>query len=81
MKDKMPEPKKVSAGGSTIGDISSRLGYDVRDVWMNGYSDSQIDGVLNGQYSLADLLKMEPEGNDRTPLGREILSAKNTDLA
>jgi len=61
----------------TIGDLSIRLGYDVRDVWMAGYSDEQINGVLIGEYTLNDLWKMKPLGNDRTPLGKEILSGKH----
>jgi hypothetical protein len=28
----------------TIGEISMRLGEDVRDVWGKGYSDGQING-------------------------------------
>ena len=43
---------------------------------MSGYSDEQINGILIGEYTLSDLWKMEPLGNDRTPLGREILSGK-----
>jgi hypothetical protein len=40
---------------------------------MMGYSDDQIDGVLTGKYTLAEMYKMEPEGNTRSPKGKEIL--------
>jgi len=60
--------------GGTIGDLSIRLGFDVRDIWMAGYSDEQINGVLIGEYSLNELWEMEPLGNDRTPTGQEILA-------
>jgi hypothetical protein len=57
----------------SIGSISTRLGEDIRDVWMMGYSDDQIDGVLTGKYTLMEMYKMEPEGNTRSPKGKEIL--------
>lgn len=69
------QPKRWALSGN-IGDLSIRLGYDVRDVWMSGYSDDQINGVLIGEYTLSELWKMKPLGNDRTPLGKEILSGK-----
>lgn len=67
--------KRWKLAGS-IGDVSARLGYDIRDIWMAGYSDEQINGVLTGEYSLDELWNMEPLGNDRTPYGKEILSGK-----
>ncbi|MBV6395129.1 MAG: hypothetical protein HFACDABA_00700 [Anaerolineales bacterium] len=60
----------------TIGDLSVRLDYDIRDIWMAGYSDEQINGVLIGEYTLAELWEMAPLGNDRTPSGQEILAGK-----
>ena len=53
------------SNSETIGDISMRLGEDVRDVWLKGYSDDQINGVLTGKYTLEDLYTMKPDGNDR----------------
>lgn len=73
----MRKKQKAWALAGTIGDLSIRLGYDVRDVWMAGYSDEQINGVLIGEYTLSDLWKMKPLGNDRTPLGKEILSGRH----
>ncbi len=61
----------------SIGDLSIRLGVDIRDVWMSGYSDAQINDVLTGEYTLGELWKMKPLGNDRTPLGKEILTGKH----
>ena len=69
------KPKRWEMSG-TIGDLSARLGYDIRDVWMSGYSDEQINGVLIGEYTLSELWKMEPLGNDRTSVGKEILSGR-----
>jgi hypothetical protein len=45
----------------SIGDISARIGYDVRDLKMMGYSETQINRVLYGQMDLQQLLKSEPE--------------------
>ena len=45
----------------SIGDVSARIGYDVRDLKMMGYSDAQINRVLYGQMDLQALLKSEPE--------------------
>ncbi|MEW6239231.1 MAG: hypothetical protein AB1564_00285 [Chloroflexota bacterium] len=69
------KPKRWELAGS-IGDLSVRLGYDIRDIWMAGYSDEQINDVLIGEYTLDELWKMEPLGNDRTPAGQEILRGK-----
>ena len=44
----------------SIGDISAKLGYDVRDLKMAGYSDDEINQVLFGQRTLDDLLKSKP---------------------
>ncbi len=44
----------------SIGDMSVRLGYDVRDLKMAGYSDDEIDQVLSGQRTLDDLLSSPP---------------------
>jgi hypothetical protein len=69
------KPKRWEMAGS-IGDLSARLGYDIRDIWMSGYSDEQINGVLIGEYTLSALWKMEPLGNNRTPEGQAILDKK-----
>ena len=69
------KPKRWALGGS-IGEVSIRLNFDVREVWMSGYSDEQINGVLIGEYTLDELWKMEPLGNDRTPFGQEILARR-----
>jgi hypothetical protein len=66
----IPTKAKVQSGSpmsasETIGEISMRLGEDVRDVWIKGYSDDQINDVLTGKYTLDDMYKMEPKGNNR----------------
>jgi len=72
----MDKKQKRWALTGSIGHISARLGSDIRDVWMLGYSDEQINGVLIGEYTLDELWRMKPLGNVRTPLGKEILSGK-----
>ena len=57
--------KEPMSADESIGEISMRLGEDVRDVWGMGYSDDQINGVPTGKYTLEDLYKMKPEGNNR----------------
>jgi carbonic anhydrase/acetyltransferase-like protein (isoleucine patch superfamily) len=58
-------PKAGSVAPTTwkpgsIGDVSSQLGYDVRDLLMAGFSDADINGVLSGRYSLEDLFREGP---------------------
>ena len=43
-----------------IGDISGRIGYDVRELLMQGYSMSEIHGIMRGEYTVQELLKMKP---------------------
>lgn len=45
----------------SVGDISARIGYDVRDLIMDGYSQDEIDDVLYGRRTLEELLKSGPE--------------------
>lgn len=53
---------KIVRGSGSIGDKSAQLGYDWRDLKMSGYSDNQINGVLQGKYTLDELFKMKPDG-------------------
>ena len=46
----------------SIGDISARIGYDVRDLLIAGYTDDQIAGLLRKEVTLAELCKMRPKG-------------------
>lgn len=69
------KPKRWALAGS-IGDVSVHLNFDVREIWMSGYSDEQINDVLIGECTLDELWKMEPLGNDRTPFGQEILAKR-----
>src|SRR5262245_40853713 len=56
--------KEPMSSDRNIGETSMRLGEDVREVWGKGYSDEQINGVLTGKYTLEDLYKMKPDGNN-----------------
>jgi hypothetical protein len=44
----------------SIGDVSARIGYDVRDLILAGYSEDQIQGLLDRQYALDELLAQRP---------------------
>ncbi|HSL46547.1 MAG TPA: hypothetical protein VK897_24145 [Anaerolineales bacterium] len=69
---------KPISGSESIGSIGMRLGEDVRDVWGMGYSDEQINDVLTGKYTLEEMYKMVPEGNTKSPKGKEILNNKRS---
>lgn len=43
-----------------IGDLSVRVGYDVRDLIMEGYTWDEIHDVAGGRYSLAELRRRGP---------------------
>ena len=45
----------------SIGAISARIGYDVRELVVAGYSDRQIWRVVRGEISLGQLFAEEPE--------------------
>ena len=66
-------PKKARYGGvadgrsfaakpapGTIGDVSSRIGYDVRDLLMAGYSHSDIAELEIGSMTLQELRERGP---------------------
>jgi hypothetical protein len=46
----------------SIGDLSVRIGTDVRELLIAGYTDDQIRGVLRGEYALEGLRKQRPKG-------------------
>lgn len=46
----------------SIGAISARIGYDVRDLIVAGYSDRQIWRAVRGEITLHQLFAEEPEG-------------------
>jgi hypothetical protein len=57
--------KKDDSGSGTgfkggIGDISGRIEYDVRELLMQGYSMPEIHGIIRGEYTVQELLKMKP---------------------
>ena len=57
-----PAPPTQAAGvpPGGIGDISARLGYDVRELLMEGYTMRDIQGVLQGEYSLQEMRQRKP---------------------
>ena len=65
----MPAREKRTVSGwprGTIGAISAEVGYDVRDLYMSGYSDRQIWRVRQGELTLEELFQQRPEGRGRT---------------
>ncbi len=50
---------------NSLGDISTRIGYDIRDLWAMSYSDRQIKRVERGDITIGELLDSQPEGNRR----------------
>jgi hypothetical protein len=58
--------RKEDSGSGTglprggIGNISARIGYDVRELLMQGYSMPEIHGIMRGEYTVHELLKMKP---------------------
>jgi hypothetical protein len=49
----------------SIGDVSARIGYDVRDLSMAGYSEDEIQGLLRKQYTVEELLQRGPGTSGR----------------
>ena len=55
--------EKPKSYGGSIGEMSQRIGYDVRDLLMAGFTHSEICtftpeemlGVMHGKYTLAQL--------------------------
>jgi hypothetical protein len=50
----------------SIGDVSARIGTDVRELLKVGYSHEQIGGLLRGEYTLDELYEQRPKGR---PMG------------
>ncbi len=80
-KDEVEEYRnKPISDSESIGSISMRLGEDIRDVWEMGYSDEQVNNVLTGKYTLEEMYKMGPNGNTKSPKGKEILGNKERSI-
>ena len=58
--EKTERPKETGWPPGSIGDISARIGCDVRDLKMAGYSEDEITQLLTGARTLEDLLKSGP---------------------
>jgi hypothetical protein len=50
----------------SIGDLSARIGTDVRDLLIAGYTDAQIRGLLRREVTLDELYKQRPKGKPMT---------------
>ena len=59
-KEKSERPEETGWPPGSIGDISARIGCDVRDLKMAGCTDDEINEVLNGKRTLEALLKSKP---------------------
>ena len=64
-KQTQDQPSASGFPYGSVGDVSSQIGYDVRDLLMAGftrseiasYSNEQIMGVIDGRLTLAELRK------------------------
>lgn len=63
LKSEKPAGEKPKGGG--IGNISGRIGYDVRELLMRGYSMEQILGIERGEYDVDELLRRKPRRKKR----------------
>jgi hypothetical protein len=45
----------------SVGDVSARIGYDMRELMMAGYSWEEIHSVLYGRRTLEELLERGPQ--------------------
>ena len=50
---------RTSAG--TIGEVSAKIGMDVRELLMDGYTDSQIRDITAGRKKLTDVMQEGPK--------------------
>jgi len=63
MTERDEQAERRAAYGVTlgsIGDLCMRVGYDVRDLIMDGYTWDQIYAVANGVYTLEELFRRGP---------------------
>lgn len=54
----------------SIGDVSVRIGTDVRELLIAGYTHHQIRGLLRGDYTLDELYEQRPKGKPMTLRGQ-----------
>jgi hypothetical protein len=45
---------------SSVGDVSARIGYDIRELIMARYSWDEINSVMHGRCTLEELLERGP---------------------
>lgn len=58
MTEKRDEEKRKIGG--TIGDLSIAVGQDVRDLFIDGYSHSQVLAVAHGEMTLSEMRRQGP---------------------
>jgi hypothetical protein len=46
---------------ANIGTVSAEIGYDVRDLMMEGFTSQEIHRVRTGEVTLAELRKAGPQ--------------------
>ncbi|MCG2769411.1 MAG: hypothetical protein L6435_13675 [Anaerolineae bacterium] len=59
----IPYTRRRSVTGwppGSIGDVSARIGYDVRDLLITGYTDADVLEVTTGRCTLEELLERGP---------------------
>ncbi|MBN1220129.1 MAG: hypothetical protein JXM69_14470 [Anaerolineae bacterium] len=56
----VPSTQPADIAQGNIGSISARLGVDVRELLMEGYTMTDIQGVLQGEYDLDELRRRKP---------------------
>ena len=50
----------LGAAPGTIGNLSARIGCDVRELLMDGYDLREVYGIARGEYTLYELLRKGP---------------------
>lgn len=59
----IPYTQRRSVSGwppGSIGDLSARVGYDVRELFIMGYTDADVREVTSGRCTLEELLERGP---------------------
>jgi hypothetical protein len=57
--------RSATGWASSIGDVSAKIGYDVRELYRAGYTDQDIQGIVRGDYTVQELLQRKPSGGPR----------------
>lgn len=60
MPDEQDQPSPERSRPQGIGDLSARVGYDVRDLIVAGYTWEEIFEVSDGELTLDELMERGP---------------------